>query len=49
MKLTWDGLTGEKRGKSEPVLIEVTQKLGPKKWPKQAAFMLFRQRNHKIV
>ena len=45
MKLTQDGLTGEKRHKSELVPMEVTQKLGPKKWPRPAAFILFRQRN----
>ena len=45
MKLTLDGLTGENRHKSELGPIEVTQKVGPKKWPRQAAFILFRQRN----
>ena len=47
IKLTQDELIGEKEILSlgHRGLIE----MAPKKWPKQAAFILFRQRNNKFV
>ena len=48
IKLTQDRLTGEKETNFNSCTWGLV-KIGPKKWSRQAAFILFRQRNNKFV
>ena len=48
IKFIQDGLTGEKETNFNPVHGGLIEK-EPEKWPKQAAFILFRQRNNTVV
>ena len=47
IKLTQNRLTGEK--KQFNLFAQSSHKDGPKEWPEQADFILFRQRNNTFV